>query len=115
MIPVFKNFNQDIHFLFLKFILLFLLIEHFNINIFSFDVIGNRIISSFRALFIIQYFLLLFLSSFYHLSRSVFFFCIHSGVVEGLIRVDFLRDIGPGLTYNVFIGKNCNKRLSRIK
>ena len=115
MILIFKSFNQDTHFFFLKFILLFLLIEYSNINIFNFDIVGNYIISFFKIFFIIWYSLLLSLPFFYYLSRLVPSFCVYSSIIGNLIRVDFLRDIGPGLMYGAFISENCNKRLSKIK
>ena len=115
MILIFKSSNQDIYFLFLKFILLFLLIKYFNINIFNFNIIRNHITPSSSVFFIIWYFLLFFLPSFYHLLKLIFSFYIYFSVIKGLIKISFLRDIDPDLTYDAFISENYNKELLKIK
>ena len=94
---------------------MFLLIEHFNINIFNFNIIKNCVVFSFKIFFIIQYFLLFFLSFFYYFSKSVSFFCIYFDVVGDLVRIDFLKNIGFGLIYGIFIDEDYNEGLLKIK
>ena len=115
MILILKNSNQNIYFLSLKFTLSSLLIKHFDIDIFNFNVVENCVIFSSKIFSTIQYSLLLFLPFFHYLSKSVIFFCVHSDIIKNLIRVNSLKDINPNSTYNTFISKDCNERLSRIK